>query len=89
MAKFRALTRLKKISNNIEELSQWHMYIEETPRLKNKTCKPISQNRKIHQIISSNSDDLLVLDLSCYIAKFRALTRLKKISNNIEVVRHI
>ena len=28
--------------------------------------KPISQNRKIHQIISSNSDDLLVRDSSCY-----------------------
>jgi hypothetical protein len=41
-----------------------YMYKNSTPQKQN--FKPISQNRKNHQIISSNSHDLLVLDLSCY-----------------------
>jgi hypothetical protein len=41
-----------------------YMYKNSTPQKQN--FKPISKNRKNHQIISSNPDDLLVLDLSCY-----------------------
>ncbi|CAC5419520.1 unnamed protein product [Mytilus coruscus] len=42
-------------------------YIAEIPRLHNINFKPVDQNRKIHQIISTNFyTDLLVRDLSCY-----------------------
>ena len=63
-------------------------YIEEIPRLQNKKMNPVSQNRKNHQIISSNSDDLLVRDVSCYncddcyIGKIQSCEKLEFIGNH-------
>ena len=42
-------------------------YVESIPRDNNRNFKPVSQNRKVHQIISENgSGELISRDLSCY-----------------------
>ena len=57
-------------------------------RLQSKNFKSVSQNRKIHQIISLNSDDLLIRDLSCYycedcyISKIQSCGKLEFIGNH-------
>ena len=60
-----------------------------TPQKQN--FKTISQNRKIHKIMSSNSDDLLVRDLSCYncgdcfIGKIQSWEKVEFIGNHRRV----